>query len=952
MNPDNGLSGDEIDRRMAEHGPNRLGEAKSRSTGQILIEQFKSMVIIVLVIAGAVAFSFQHWPEGFAIVAVLLVNAGIGFITEWKAIRSMEALRNLGGDTIRVRRRGEEKQIEAEGLVPGDIVVLESGDLAPADIRLIESNNLRVKEAALTGESESVLKQIEPVAADAPLAERTSMLYKGTTITDGSGEGVVIATGMQTELGHIAELTESAEKEATPLQKRLDRLGRRLAWITLAVAAGIAGIGLLVGQETAKMIETAIALGVAAIPEGLPIVATIALARGMYLMSRRNALINKLPAVETLGATRVIFTDKTGTLTENQMTVRRVGTPAGEFEINEENKEIKGEKGADHPLLKRVLEAAILCSNASLLDADNDGQPHGEQGDPTETALLRAGFLLNMTRNDLLDHKPEIREVPFDSERMMMATFHECERGIEVNVKGAPSRVLEVCSRVAEGQATKDGPLGEEKRRKWKGYAEALAGQGLRVLAVADKIVEDSEHKPYENLRLLGMVGLLDPPREEVRQSIEQCRQAGIRVVMVTGDQPATAAAIAEQTQVAAENGDPAVIHGSELKDPAEMSAEERQHVLQTGIFARVSPEQKLNLITLMQAEGETVAMTGDGVNDAPALKKADIGIAMGQRGTDAARQAADMVLRDDAFASIVAAVRQGRIIFGNIRKSVMFMLCTNVAEVIAVALASVAGGFTDLPLPLLPLQILYLNVITDVFPALALGMGRGEPDVMKRPPRPRTESVLTPSHWAAIGGWSVLVAACVLGALVTAFYLLGLERQQAITVSFLTLAFGKLWFVFNLRSPGSRTVQQRYREKPLHRRFNWALCGPVDCSGISAGSVGHSQDPQSGNPGMAGGAGRQPDSVYDRPESANRAGIEDEMKKAESRLLSAEILNQVLNYYFLRRSWVFFLDSSVPISNALPAASNVLSVMALPFGSTPMWPLPWSSPGLPHPQL
>ncbi len=805
VDPGIGLDGDEIQQRIAEHGPNRLREAKSRGAGQILIEQFKSMVIIVLVIAGTVAFLFQHWPEGFAIVAVLLVNAGIGFVTEWKAVRSMEALRDLGGDTIRVRRQGEEKQIDTDDLVPGDIVVLESGDLAPADIRMIESNNLRVNESALTGESESVLKQIEPVAAEAPLAERTCMLYRGTTITQGSGEGVVTATGMQTELGHIAELADSAEKEATPLQQRLDRLGRRLAWITLAIAAGIAGIGLLVGQETTKMIETAIALGVAAIPEGLPIVATIALARGMYLMAQRNALINRLPAVETLGATRVIFTDKTGTLTENQMTVRRVGTAAGEFEVNEENKQIKGENGSDHPLLRRILEAGILCSNASLLDADNDGQPHGEQGDPTETALLRAGFLLNMTRNDLLDHKPEIREIPFDSDTMMMATYHKSDGGIEINVKGAPNRVLEACSRIAEGKATEDGPLGEEKRRKWKEYAEALAGQGLRVLAVADKIVDDSEQEPYENLRLLGMVGLLDPPREEVRQSIEQCREAGIRVVMVTGDQPATAAAIAEQTVVAVEDENPEVIHGSDLKDPAEMSAKDRQKVLQTAIFARVSPEQKLHLITLMQADGETVAMTGDGVNDAPALKKADIGIAMGQRGTDAARQAADMVLRDDAFASIVAAVHQGRIIFSNIRKSVMFMLCTNVAEVIAVALASVAGGFTSLPLPLLPLQILYLNVITDVFPALALGMGRGDPDVMKRPPRPREESVLTRSHWGAIGGWSVLVAACVLGSLAAAFYLLGFERQQAVTVSFLTLAFGKLWFVFNLRSRGSR---------------------------------------------------------------------------------------------------------------------------------------------------
>jgi len=804
VDPEQGLNEEEVRRRIEQHGPNRIREAKTRSVWRILIEQFKSMVIIVLVIAGAVAFFFQHLAEGIAIVAVLMVNAGIGFVTEWKAVRSMEALSRLGEESIRVRRNGEERDVLVERLVPGDIIVLESGDLAPADVRLIESNEVRVNEAVLTGESVPVLKQTEPVDADAPLAERKCMLYRGTTVNEGSGEGVVTATGMKTELGHISELAESAEKEITPLQKRLDQLGRRLAWITLALAAAVAGLGLIAGQETTKMIKTAIALGVAAIPEGLPIVATIALARGMYLMARRNALINKLPAVETLGATRIIFTDKTGTLTENQMTLRRIATPVGDFEIDEDKKEIQGEKGSDHPLLHRIIEVGVLCNNASLLDTDGDREPEEEQGDPTETALLRAGLFFEMDRKDLLGEKPEVREVPFDSDLMMMATFHQGRQGIEVNVKGAPGRVLEACSRLAGEKDDGDRPLEDGDRQAWVQRAEALAGEGLRILAVADKIIENSEIKPYENLRFLGLVGLLDPPREEVRQSIEQCREAGIRVVMVTGDQPATAAAIARQTQIVLNNESPSVIHGSELKDPDAMSTEDRRRVIETAVFARVSPEQKLHLIKLMQEEGETVAMTGDGVNDAPALKKADIGIAMGMRGTDAARQAADMILRDDAFSSIVAAVQQGRIIFDNIRKSVMFMLCTNVAEVIAVAAASVAGGFTGLPLPLLPLQILYLNVVTDVFPALALGMGKGEPDIMKRKPRPRNEPILTKAHWGAIGGWAVLVAVCVLGALSTAFYLLGFEQRQAVTASFLTLAFGKLWFVFNLRSAGS----------------------------------------------------------------------------------------------------------------------------------------------------
>jgi Ca2+-transporting ATPase len=798
-----GLTGRDVSRRYDRYGPNKIRRARRRSFWKILAEQFKSMVIVVLVIAGTAAWAFGHWAEGIAIIAVLLVNAALGLGTEWKAVRSMEALREMGGEKARVRRRGREQEIDSEKLVPGDIVVIEAGDIAPADIRLIEANNLRVNEAALTGESLSVRKSTAAVADGAPLAERTCMLYKGTTITEGSGEGVVVKTAMQTQLGRIADLAESAEKEATPLQKRLNRLGRRLAWITLVIAAVIAGVGLFVGQDPRRMIETAIALGVAAIPEGLPIVATIALARGMHLMTRRNALIKKLPAVETLGATRIIFTDKTGTLTENRMTLRHVCTSTASFELDEQKKRVRGNGGSDNPLLRRVIELGVLCNNASLHDVDDDREPDEEHGDPTETALLRAGSMLDIERPVLLKKKPEKKEVPFDADLMMMATYHRAEEGLEIAVKGAPAQVLEACSRIVGEDPAESRQMTDEKRRQWIDRAEALAADGLRVLGVADGFAESTEEYPYEGLRFLGLVGIFDPPRESVKQAIDECKTAGIRVIMVTGDQPATAAAIARYTGVTDEN-EPTVLHGSELSNPEQMSEDQRRRVVGTDIFARVSPEQKLHLIKLLQAEGQTVAMTGDGVNDAPALKKADIGVAMGQRGTDAARQAADMVLLDDSFSSIVAAVRQGRIIFGNIRQSVMFMLCTNVAEVIAVAAASAAGGFSNLPIPLLPLQILYLNMITDVFPALALGMGKGEAEVMKRDPRPRGESLLTPGHWAAIGGWATLIAACVLGALMIVFYGLNFDRRHAVTISFLTLAFAKLWFVFNLRRPGS----------------------------------------------------------------------------------------------------------------------------------------------------
>jgi P-type Ca2+ transporter type 2C len=812
--PERGLSKAEAARRLKRHGPNRLEEGRRVGAGRILIEQFKSMVIIVLVIAGAVALSFRHWAETAAIGAVLLVNAALGFVTEWKALRSMEALREMGADTIRVRRDEEETEMDAEALVPGDIVVVEAGDVIPADVRLVEAHNLRVDESALTGESVPVGKRTDPAAAAAALAERQSMLYKGTTVTAGSGEGIVVHTGMQTELGRISELAEHAEKQATPLQKRLDQLGRRLAWITLAIAAVIAGVGLLAGQDPRRMIETAIALGVAAIPEGLPIVATIALARGMHRMARRHALIEKLPAVETLGATHVIFTDKTGTLTRNRMTLGRVVTPGGDFTLEDAGGEGARDRRDDPPTLRRVIEVGVLCNNASLTDADNDRIPEAEQGDPTETALLRAGLAVGLSREDLLADRPEVREVPFDAERMMMATFHRGPEGVEEAVKGAPEAVLAACGDIVGETPDDTRPLDEETRRRWHEGAETLAAEGLRLLALADRIVDDPEVEPYEGLRFLGLGGLADPPAEGVREALRECREAGIRVIMVTGDNPATAAAIARETGLTGED-ETRVLQGEDLADPDEMDADQQGLAAETRIFARVSPARKLHLIKLFQQRGETVAMTGDGVNDAPALKKADIGVAMGRRGTDVARQAADMVLQDDAFASIVAAIRQGRVIFGNIRQSLMFMLCTNIAEVIAVAAAAAAGGVSRLPIPLLPLQILYLNVITDVFPALALGMGKGDPDVMRRPPRPRDESILTRGHWRAIGGWATLLAACVLASLSIAFYGFGFDERRAVTVSFLTLAFAKLWFVYNLRHPGSGLLRNAVVRNP-----------------------------------------------------------------------------------------------------------------------------------------
>ncbi|MFW6170459.1 MAG: cation-translocating P-type ATPase [Planctomycetota bacterium] len=807
VDPEKGLDSSAIQTRRKEFGSNRLRAGGGRGAWRILLDQFKSVMLLVLLLAALLAFFWSRVEEGIAILAVLFVNGLIGFVSEWRAVQSMDALRQMGQRRARVRRNDQQQTVTIEELVPADIILQEAGDVVPADARLIEANNLRVDESALTGESVAAVKRTQPVDAQAPLAERHSMLYRGTTITEGSAEAVVVATGMKTELGRIAALTEEAETQATPLQSQLNQLGARLVWTVVGIALLVAGTGLLAGRDTLLMIETAIALGIAAVPEGLPIVATIALARGMWLMAQRNALINRLPAVETLGATRVIFTDKTGTLTENRMTLSQVVDGSGVHQLRAETNGGNGafakqEARKEGVLAQRAITIGVLCNNASLNDLDGDGRPEEYQGDPTEVALLRAGLSWGLDRDALLERWPEVREVAFDPEVMMMATFHRGRDGFDVAVKGAPHPVLDACTSIAmppedsENGEPGSRPLSQEERREWIGRGEQLAEQGLRLLAVADKQVGDQQAEPYESLRFVALFGLYDPPRDGVRRSISSCQSAGVRVVMVTGDQLATARAIGRQVGLADE--DTSAIHGNDLPPAGSLTNEQTKNVLRASIFARVTPKQKLQLTEVYQEHGEIVAMTGDGINDAPALKKADIGVAMGRRGTDAARQAADMVLKDDALDSIVAAIGQGRVIFDNIRKSVMFMLCTNVAEIMAVAIATTSA----LPLPLRPLQILFLNVVTDVFPALALGVGKGDPRIMERPPRSPQEALLASRHWLAIGGWSLLIAACVLVALAVADFVLQFDEATAITVSFLTLAFAKLWFVFNLRNP------------------------------------------------------------------------------------------------------------------------------------------------------
>jgi len=768
VNPEEGLSSEEAASRLEQFGPNQVEESQSAGAWEILINQFKSMVILILVAAGVLAGVMGEIPELIAVILVVIVNTVLGFFTEWKAVRTMEALQKLGQTQVRVRRDGEEKEVDASEVVPGDILILGTGNFIAADARVVETDRLSIDESPLTGESVPVDKSPEPLQdADTPLADRISMVYKGTTVTDGDALAVVVGTGMDTELGNIAQQAQQADSGETPLQGRMDQLGNILAWITLLLAAVVAGLGLWSGKDLHTVVETSIALGVAAIPEGLPIVATIALARGMWLMAKHNVVVNKLTAVETLGSTAIIFTDKTGTLTQNSMKVRRVMTPdAEEHEIDESSDPTDA--------VQRVLQAGVLCNNADLEDGS---------GDPMEAALLHVGESHGMKRAELLEEMPEEREVNFDRETMMMATVHKTDSGYHYAVKGAPEAVLNACDAIDDVEA-------------WSGRADELATQGLRVLGMAEKSSESVDEDAYEGLTFLGFVGMEDPVREDVKEPLATCRKAGIRVIMLTGDQPATARAIAKGLDLLHDpDGKELEVHtGRDIQNASKEELEEM--IRHTAAFARVSPEQKLDLVSLFQDRDMTVAMTGDGVNDSPALKQADIGIAMGKRGTDAAKEASDMILLEDAFASIVKAVRQGRVIFGNIRKSVMFMLCTNVSEIFAVGV----GAVTALGMPLTAMQILFLNMLTDVFPGLALGIGKGGTDEMNDPPRPSGESILTRSHWLRIGIWALIVGTVVMIAHWIGSGPMALAESESITLSFLTLGFAKLWFVFNLR--------------------------------------------------------------------------------------------------------------------------------------------------------
>ena len=726
-----GLSEAQATRRLQQHGPNSIGARKKVGAFAVLVHQFQSLVVALLAVAAGLAFYFREWEEGGAIVGVLALNTVIGFLTEIKAARSIEALRVLGTRSARVRRDGRTRLIPAERLVPGDIVLLDAGDVVTADLRLVEASNLEVDESPLTGESMGVGKTIAPVDVNARVSDRSSMLFKGTRITRGSGLGVVVATGMDSELGHISQLVEEAVPEASPLEKRLARLSGQLVWVTLILTAVIGGIGLAEGKDTFLMVEAAIALAIAAIPEGLPIVATLALARGMWRMARQNALIERLSAVETLGATTVILTDKTGTLTENRMTVRRVWLPSCDIDVGQTGFEASTRSRRDRPVqrlqLVKLLEVAVLCNNAALGRVSDE-----DNGDPMELALLRAGRLAGLERGELLNESPEVVEHAFDTSTNMMATVHRRGGVYLFAVKGAPEAVLAGAERLAGENS--DAVMDEATRAKWLERVAELGGEGLRVLAFAALTRSVPDGPPFQFLDVPGS-GRAGGPAAKRRSGCDTRMPAsrnpgGHDHWRPRRDGPQHCARCRAWRAGRAWSRD-AISPTSPRQSP--------ERLLQTDIFARVSPDEKLQLVRAYQAAGEIVAVTGDGVNDAPALRQADIGVAMGLRGTDVAREAAAMILLNDAFPTIVAAIREGRVIFGNIRRFVAYLLSCNLCEVFTVGVAILFG----LPLPLLPLQLLFLNLVTDVFPAFALAMGEGEADVLNRPPRDPKEPIL-----------------------------------------------------------------------------------------------------------------------------------------------------------------------------------------------------------------
>jgi Ca2+-transporting ATPase len=792
-----GLTSAESQERL-KNGTNKIEAKKDKNIWLIFLSQFKSPIVWLLVFAAGLSFYFGELLDGIAILIVILINAFIGFFMEYQAERSMNALKKLSAVPAKVQRNGKLEEINAEEIVPGDIIYIEAGDMIPADGRIFKASQVQIDESALTGESLPIEKQTNKLNSDTPLAERDNMLYKGTYSTKGNGFMVVTATGMDTELGNIARMVQSADQAATPLEKKIENFSKKLIWITVTLVVIIFIAGLINGHKFIEMLETSIALAVAAIPEGLPIVATMALAQGMMKMTKYNVIVKKLSAVETLGGTNVICTDKTGTLTQNKIEVNKIVTAANNSEALE--------------IINRI---AVLCNTAEL--QINNGIVK-EIGDPLEIGLLKFAEKNSINIQGYRAKYPKLKEDPFSSETKIMATLHQDQSKHIIYAKGALEELILRCNSILESDCVKE--LNSENRALWIKKAEELANSGLRVIAGAYNPSPSAEEDLSVNLVFVGLFGMIDPPREEVFEAIKQCKTAGIEVIMITGDHPATAKNIAVKLGIADNDNFKAMI-GKEMKDHELLTANEKTSWMDTQVFARVSPKQKLDLVTVLQEKKKIVGMTGDGVNDAPALKKADIGIAMGFRGTQVSQEVADMVLKDDSFSSIVIAIKQGRIIFENIRKFVIFLLSCNLSELLVIATASVF----NLHFQLFALQILFINIITDILPALALGVTEGSDEIMLRPPRNMNEPIIDKKRWIAIFFYSIIIGAVSVGAVffshLTVHHTEMWNPELCNNILFFTLIFSQLLHVLNMGNDTSFFNSEVFRNK-----YIWGAIG------------------------------------------------------------------------------------------------------------------------------
>jgi len=814
-----GLTKTQAGERLERFGPNEIQAAKRISAWEILLEQFKNVLILILLGATAVSFFLGHGIESVVIAIIVIFAVGLGFIQEYRAERAIEALREMAAPTASVLRDGQEIKVPARELVPGDVIFIHTGDRIPADARLLESINLRVEEAALTGESAPVGKDVDPLPdPDLSVGDRKNMIYAGTIATYGRGKALVVATGMNTEFGRIAQLLQTVETGRTPLQQNLDRVGTMLARVAFVIIALIVVLGLIRGQSFVDMLIFGIALAVAVVPEALPAVVTISLAIGVQKMVKRHALIRRLPAVETLGSTSVICTDKTGTLTRDEMTVRKIYTGGKLFTVSgagyaPEGEFLHGENTLDELTdeLLHLLTAATLASDAMLVRNTENGSGSEWQikGDPTEGALVAAAAKAGLWKELLESEMPRVQEIPFTSETKRMTTLHRTDDGTMAYAKGAPEMILQGC----DWQLTSKGieRLDANGRAHILETAKEMAGEALRVLGIASKPNAELE-TAEKGMTFLGLAGMFDPPRSEAKEAIRVCEEAGIRPVMITGDHPVTAYAVARELGLLKTGR---VVTGAELEAMSDAQFEKEVETIE--VYARVSPAHKLRVVTALQANEHIVAMTGDGVNDAPALKKADIGIAMGITGTDVTKEAAAMTLLDDNFASIVAAVEEGRGVFGNIKKYLMFLLSSNIGEITLMAAATLLG----LPLPLTAVQLLYVNLATDGLPALALAVDPSDGDIMRRKPRkPRTGIFTRPVKWilGIAGLWSGFVnISLFIWALNS-----GRSMEEAMTMTFMSLVVIQFFKAYNHRSEHRTVFERPFRNKWLNLAIVW----------------------------------------------------------------------------------------------------------------------------------